>query len=73
MICSPGPIPMMIGSELFRQGPRPYAMAVAGVVNWLATFVIAIAFEPVQVGGEIAVMFYLSFSADQIKRNCPME
>jgi len=40
---------MMIGSELFRQGPRPIAMACSGIVNWVATFVIALAFEPVQV------------------------
>jgi len=44
-----GPIPMMIGAELFRQGPRPLAMAVAGVVNWLGTFAIAMGFEAVQV------------------------
>jgi len=44
-----GPIPMMIGAELFRQGPRPLAMAVAGVVNWLGTFAIAMGFESVQV------------------------
>lgn len=43
-----GPIPMMIGAELFRQGPRPKAMAVAGVVNWVGTFIIAIGFESVQ-------------------------
>jgi len=40
---------MMIGAELFRQGPRPLAMAVAGVVNWLGTFAIAMGFESVQV------------------------
>ena len=44
-----GPIPLFIGSELFRQGPRPKAMAVVGVSLWLATFVIAMGFEPLQV------------------------
>lgn len=44
-----GPIPMMIGAELFRQAPRPLAMAVAGVVNWVTTFVIAMGFESIQV------------------------
>jgi len=44
-----GPIPMMIGAELFRQGPRPKAMACAGVVNWIGTFVIAMGFESIQV------------------------
>ena len=49
VIALAGPIPMMIGAELFRQGPRPLAMAVAGVVNWLGTFAIAMGFESVQV------------------------
>jgi len=51
LVCvfNPGPIPMFIGSELFRQGPRPKAMAVVGVTLWLATFVIAMGFEPLQV------------------------
>jgi Sugar (and other) transporter len=40
---------MMIGAELFRQGPRPKAMACAGVVNWIGTFVIAMGFESIQV------------------------
>jgi len=39
----------MIGAELFRQGPRPKAMAVAGVVNWVTTFIIAIGFQSVAV------------------------
>ena len=44
-----GPIPMMIGSELFRQGPRPLVMATAGVVNWVTTFIVAMTFEHIQV------------------------
>jgi len=40
---------MFIGSELFRQGPRPKAMSVVGISLWLATFVIAIGFETLQV------------------------
>ncbi|ELT96391.1 hypothetical protein CAPTEDRAFT_219782 [Capitella teleta] len=43
-----GPIPMMIAAELFRQGPRPKAMAVAGAVNWFCTFIIAMTFEIIQ-------------------------
>lgn len=43
-----GPIPQMIGAELFRQGPRPLAMSLAGFVNWLSTFIIAMSFEPTQ-------------------------
>ena len=49
VMLSAGPIPMMIGAELFRQGPRPKAMAVAGVVNWVGTFVIALSFESIAV------------------------
>jgi len=45
-----GPIPMMIGAELFRQGPRPRAMSIAGLTNWLFTAVVALSFELVQVG-----------------------
>jgi len=44
-----GPIPMMIGAELFRQGPRPRAMSLAGLTNWLFTAVVALSFELVQV------------------------
>ena len=47
--CNAGPIPMFIGSELFRQGPRPKAMAVVGIALWIAAFIIAIGFEPLQV------------------------
>jgi len=43
---------MFIGSELFRQGPRPKAMAVVGVSLWIAAFVIAIGFEPLQVASQ---------------------
>ena len=48
-VSAAGPIPMMIGAELFRQGPRPKAMAVASVVNWIGTFIIALCFESVAV------------------------
>jgi len=40
---------MMIGAELFRQAPRPKAMAVASVVNWIGTFIIALSFESIAV------------------------
>ena len=48
---------MMVGSELFRQEPRAIAMAVGGVVNWIATFVIALGFESVQVRTQWKVLF----------------
>ncbi|KAG5679241.1 hypothetical protein PVAND_008821 [Polypedilum vanderplanki] len=40
----PGSIPWMITAELFSQGPRPTAMAIAVLVNWLANFVVGIGF-----------------------------
>jgi SP family facilitated glucose transporter-like MFS transporter 1 len=43
-----GPIPTMVGAELFRQGPRPMAMSLVGLANWLFTMVVAISFESVQ-------------------------
>ena len=44
-----GPIPLMTGSELFRQDPRPMAMSLAGVTNWLCTTLIAVSFSLIQV------------------------
>lgn len=40
----PGPIPWFIVAELFSQGPRPAAMAVAGCCNWTANFLVGISF-----------------------------
>jgi len=45
----PGPIPGMVGAELFRQGPRPFAMSLVGLTNWVFTAVVALLFEIVQV------------------------
>lgn len=40
----PGPIPWFFVAELFSQGPRPAAMAVAGCSNWTANFIIGMFF-----------------------------
>uniref|UniRef100_A0A8C5G5G7 Solute carrier family 2, facilitated glucose transporter member 1-like n=1 Tax=Gouania willdenowi TaxID=441366 RepID=A0A8C5G5G7_GOUWI len=40
----PGPIPWFIVAELFSQGPRPAAMAVAGCCNWTANFLVGMSF-----------------------------
>uniref|UniRef100_T1GRK3 Major facilitator superfamily (MFS) profile domain-containing protein n=1 Tax=Megaselia scalaris TaxID=36166 RepID=T1GRK3_MEGSC len=40
----PGSIPWMITAELFSQGPRPSAMAIAVLVNWMANFTVGIGF-----------------------------
>lgn len=45
----PGPIPWFIVAELFSQGPRPAAMAVAGCSNWTANFLVGISFPKLKV------------------------
>lgn len=47
----PGSIPWLITAELFSQGPRPSAMAIAVLVNWMANFVVGIGFPSMKVGG----------------------
>uniref|UniRef100_A0A8C5A530 Solute carrier family 2 member 1a n=1 Tax=Gadus morhua TaxID=8049 RepID=A0A8C5A530_GADMO len=44
----PGPIPWFIVAELFSQGPRPAAMAVAGFSNWSANFLVGMGFQYVE-------------------------
>lgn len=45
----PGPIPWFIVAELFSQGPRPSAIAVAGFTNWTANFIVGMGFQYVEV------------------------
>ena len=40
----PGPIPWFIVAELFSQGPRPAAIAVAGCCNWTSNFLVGMLF-----------------------------
>lgn len=47
----PGSIPWMITAELFSQGPRPAAMSIAVLVNWMANFVVGIGFPSMKVCG----------------------
>jgi len=50
----------MVGAELFRQGPRPFAMSLVGLSNWVFTAVVALLFEIIQVsGGHSEVIHYL--------------
>ncbi|KAL4646001.1 solute carrier family 2, facilitated glucose transporter member 1-like [Arapaima gigas] len=44
----PGPIPWFIVAELFSQGPRPSAIAVAGFSNWSANFIVGMCFQYVE-------------------------
>lgn len=50
----PGPIPWFIVAELFSQGPRPSAIAVAGFSNWTANFIVGMCFQYVEVGSRSA-------------------
>jgi hypothetical protein len=45
----PGPIPWFIVAELFSQGPRPAAIALAGCCNWTCNFLIGMTFPYIQV------------------------
>ncbi|KAL0280738.1 UNVERIFIED_CONTAM: hypothetical protein PYX00_001954 [Menopon gallinae] len=45
----PGSIPWMITAELFSQGPRPAAMSIAVLVNWMANFLVGIGFPTMKV------------------------
>nr|QHS77069.1 glucose transporter 2 [Trachinotus ovatus]QWS64999.1 Glut2 [Trachinotus ovatus] len=44
----PGPIPWFIVAELFSQGPRPAAIALAGCCNWTSNFIIGMTFPYIQ-------------------------
>lgn len=55
----PGPIPWFIVAELFSQGPRPAAMAVAGFSNWTCNFIVGMGFQYVAVGSPPFTRFIL--------------
>lgn len=61
----PGSIPWMITAELFSQGPRPTAMAIAVLVNWLANFVVGIGFPSLKVRWRI----FIALNAFSQKKN----
>lgn len=44
-----GCIPQFLGSEFFQQGPRPAAMALAAMLNWLANLAVALTFPLIRV------------------------
>ncbi|XP_027855602.1 solute carrier family 2, facilitated glucose transporter member 2 [Xiphophorus couchianus] len=55
----PGPIPWFIVAELFSQGPRPAAIALAGCCNWTSNFIIGMTFPYIQawMGCYVFVLF----------------
>ena len=52
----PGPIPWFIVAELFSQGPRPAAIAVAGFSNWTSNFIVGMCFQYVEVRAALSVL-----------------
>lgn len=54
----PGPIPWFIVAELFSQGPRPAAIALAGCCNWTCNFIIGMTFPYIQVGRHICTIHF---------------
>lgn len=57
----PGSIPWMITAELFSQGPRPSAMAIAVLVNWMANFVVGIGFPSLKVSDFLNLYAILNY------------
>ncbi|XP_046435446.1 glucose transporter type 1 isoform X2 [Neodiprion pinetum] len=57
----PGSIPWMITAELFSQGPRPAAMSIAVLVNWMANFLVGICFPSMKTA--LDTYTFLPFSA----------
>ncbi|KAM3843160.1 LOW QUALITY PROTEIN: solute carrier family 2, facilitated glucose transporter member 2-like, partial [Diretmus argenteus] len=55
----PGPIPWFIVAELFSQGPRPAAIALAGCCNWTSNFIIGMTFPYIQAwtGSYVFILF----------------
>ncbi|XP_034291868.1 solute carrier family 2, facilitated glucose transporter member 3-like isoform X1 [Pantherophis guttatus] len=58
----PGPIPWFIVSELFSQGPRPAAVAVAGFCNWASNFLVGMLFPyAVKLCGPYVFLIFVGF------------
>ncbi|CAL8273441.1 unnamed protein product [Merluccius merluccius] len=55
----PGPIPWFIVAELFSQGPRPAAIALAGLCNWTSNFIIGMTFRYIEdfLGSYVFILF----------------
>ncbi|XP_049596786.1 solute carrier family 2, facilitated glucose transporter member 2 [Syngnathus scovelli] len=55
----PGPIPWFIVAELFSQGPRPAAIALAGCCNWASNFIVGMTFSYIEnwLGAYVFLLF----------------
>lgn len=58
----PGPIPWFIVAELFSQGARPAAVALAGSANWTSNFLVAMVFPFVAdaCGPYVFIIFFVA-------------
>lgn len=43
-----GPIPYMIGADIFESGPRPIGMSIGCFFNWFSNFIVGITFPILQ-------------------------
>ncbi|OAF68619.1 H(+)/Pi cotransporter [Intoshia linei] len=57
-----GPIPFILGSELFTQGPRSTAMSISGFSNSLFTLLVSIIVPPIQekIGEKVFIIFIIN-------------
>lgn len=62
----PGPIPWFIVAELFSQGPRPAAIAVAGFSNWSANFLVGMCFQYIEVRQLLLKDFVFGFFWEEL-------
>lgn len=66
----PGPIPWFIVAELFSQGPRPAAIAVAGFSNWTSNFIVGMCFQYVEVSAPRIPTLGVSLLPTRIPQGC---
>lgn len=64
----PGSIPWMITAELFSQGPRPAAMSIAVLVNWMANFLVGIGFPSMKVRIQLQPLFFVQINLSSVEK-----
>ena len=61
-MCVTGAISWLMAAELFLQEARPVAVTIATIVNWLANFVVGLAFPYILVSPRLSLSLSLSLS-----------
>ena len=59
-MCATGAIPWLMVAELFLQEARPVAVTIATIVNWLANFVVGLAFPYILVSSHLSLSLSLT-------------